>query len=121
MRRFSVICPYIICFASIASFHLALDRDFKDKSTGEKKADFINIIAWRQTGELVSRFFIKGRMAIVEGKLQLPDYTDWDGNKRTIAEMVADSVYFGDSKQSGGSPAAFSSSTAEQYTAGATI
>jgi len=92
---------------AIASFRLAVDRDFKDRETGEKKADFINVVAWRQTGEFVSRFFNKGRMAIVEGRLQLRDYTDRDGNKRTIAEVVADNVYFGDSRKEaeGGFPA----------------
>ncbi len=84
---------------AIASFRLAVDRDFKDRETGEKKADFINVVAWRQTGEFVSRFFNKGRMALVEGRLQIRDYTDRDGNKRTIAEVVADNVYFGDSRK----------------------
>ena len=93
---------------AIASFRLAVDRDFKDRDTGEKKADFINVVAWRQTCEFVSRFFSKGRMAIVEGRLQIRDYTDRDGNKRTIAEVVADNVYFGDSRKEaeGGSYAA---------------
>lgn len=86
---------------AIASFRLAVDRDFKDSTTGEKKADFINVVAWRQTGEFVSRFFSKGRMAIVEGRLQIREYTDKEGNKRTIAEIVADNVYFGDSKKDG--------------------
>jgi single-strand DNA-binding protein len=87
----------------IASFRLAVDRDFKDKETGEKKADFINVVAWRQTGEHVNRFFNKGKMAVVEGRLQIRDYTDRDGNRRTIAEVVADNVYFGDSKKDGDS------------------
>lgn len=84
---------------AVASFRLAVDRDFKSRDTGEKKADFINVVAWRQTGEFVSRFFSKGRMAIVEGRLQIRDYTDRDGNKRTVAEVVADNVYFGDSRR----------------------
>ncbi|MCX7774033.1 MAG: single-stranded DNA-binding protein [Clostridia bacterium] len=88
---------------AIASFRLAVDRDFKDRDTGEKKADFINCVAWRQTGEFVSRSFTKGRMAIVEGRLQIRDYNDRDGNRRTIAEVVADNVYFGDSKKDGDS------------------
>lgn len=83
----------------VASFRIAVDRDFKDKETGEKKADFINIVAWRQTGEFVSRFFTKGRLAVVEGRLQMRDYTDRDGNKRTAAEVMADNVYFGDSRK----------------------
>ncbi len=85
--------------AAVTSFRLAVDRDFKDKETGEKKADFINVVAWRQTGEFVSRYFQKGRMAVVEGRLQIRDYTDKDGNKRTAAEVVADNVYFGDSRK----------------------
>lgn len=99
---------------AIASFRLAVDRDFKDRETGEKKADFINIVAWRQTGEFVSRFFTKGRMAIVDGRLQIRDYTDRDGNRRTIAEVVADNVYFGDSRKdsegNGSSPASYGGS-----------
>lgn len=90
---------------AVASLRLAVDRDFKDKETGEKKADFINVVAWRQTGEFVSRFFTKGRMAIVEGRLQIRDYTDRDGNKRTAAEVVAENVYFGDSRRDGDSVA----------------
>lgn len=83
----------------VASFSLAVDRDFKDKSTGEKATDFIDIVAWRSTAEFVSRYFTKGRMAVVEGRLQIRDYTDRNGNKRTAAEVVADNVYFGDSKR----------------------
>ena len=84
---------------AVASFRLAVDRDFKDRETGERKADFINVVAWRQTGECVSRFLTKGRMAIVSGRLQIRNWTDKDGNKRSSAEVVADNVYFGDSKR----------------------
>ena len=84
---------------AVASFRLAVDRDFKDRETGERKADFINVVAWRQTGEFVSRFLTKGRMAIVEGKLQTRDYTDRDGNRRYATEVIADNVYFGDSRR----------------------
>lgn len=84
---------------AVASFRLAVDRDFKDRDTGERKADFINIVAWRQTAEFVSRFLTKGRLAIVEGKLQTRDYTDRDGNRRYATEVVADNVYFGDSRR----------------------
>lgn len=84
---------------AVASFSLAVDRDFKDRTTGEKSTDFIDIVAWRQTAEFVSRFFTKGRMAVVEGRLQMRDWTDRDGNKRRSAEVVADNVYFGDSKR----------------------
>jgi len=86
---------------AVASFSLAVDRDFKDKSTGERTTDFIDVVAWRQTGEFVSRYFTKGRMAVVEGRLQIRDWTDKEGNKRRTAEVVADQVYFGDSKRDG--------------------
>ena len=85
----------------VASFRLAVDRDFKDKATGERSTDWIDVVAWRQTAEFVSRYFTKGRMAVVEGRLQMRDWTDKDGNKRTTAEVVADNVYFGDSKRDG--------------------
>ena len=84
---------------AVASFSLAVDRDFKDKATGDRTTDFIDVVAWRQTGEFVSRYFTKGRMAVVEGRLQIRDWTDKDGNKRRSAEVVADNVYFGDSKR----------------------
>lgn len=85
----------------VASFSLAVDRDFKDKGTGERVTDWIDVVAWRQTGEFVSRYFTKGRMAVVEGRLQIRDWTDREGNKRRSAEVVADNVYFGDSKKDG--------------------
>ena len=86
---------------AVATFRLAVDRDFKDKQTGERQADFISVVAWRQTGEFVSRYFSKGRMAIVEGKLQSRTY-DKDGVRQYITEVVADNVYFGDSKRDDG-------------------
>ena len=89
---------------AVASFSLAVDRDFKSQS-GEKETDFIDVVAWRNTAEFVSKYFSKGRMAVVEGRLQLRDWTDKDGNKRRTAEIVADSVYFGDSKRDGGDAA----------------
>ena len=85
----------------VASFSLAVDRDFKDKSTGERSTDFIDVVAWRQTAEFVSRYFTKGRMAVVEGRLQIRDWTDKDGNKRRSAEVMAENIYFGDSKRDG--------------------
>ena len=84
----------------VASFTLAVDRGFKDKASGEKVTDWIDVVAWRQTAEFVCRYFAKGRMAVVEGRLQMRDYTDRQGNKRRAAEVVADNVYFGDSKAS---------------------
>ena len=86
---------------AVASFSLAVDRDFKDKATGEKATDFIDVVAWRQTAEFVNRYFTKGRMAVVEGRLQIRDWTDKDGGKRRTAEVVADNVYFGDSRRDG--------------------
>lgn len=83
----------------VASFAIACDRDFKDKQTGEKATDFIDIVAWRQTAEFVSKFFTKGRMAVVEGRLQVREWTDKDGHKRRNAEVIADNVYFGDGKK----------------------
>ena len=84
---------------AVASFTLAVDRDFKAGSGGEKEVDFIDCVAWRQTGEFVSKYFTRGRMAVVSGRLQICSYTDKDGVSRRIAEIVADNVYFGDSKQ----------------------
>lgn len=84
---------------AVTSFSLACDRDFKSRS-GEKETDFIEVVAWKNTAEFVSKYFSKGRMAVVEGRLQIRDWTDKAGNKRTTAEVVADNVYFADSKRS---------------------
>ena len=84
---------------AVASFTLAVDRQFKD-ANGDRQADFIDIVAWRQTGEFAAKYFTKGRMAVVEGRLQIRDWQDRDGNKRRSAEVVADNVYFGDSRSS---------------------
>jgi len=83
---------------TVATLRLAVDRDFKNKQTGERETDFINVVAWRQTAEFVSRFFSKGRMAVVEGRLQIRQFTDKEGNKRSVAEVVAENIYFGDSR-----------------------
>ena len=85
----------------VVSFRLAVDRAFKDQATGARSTDWIDGVAWRSTAEFVSRYFTKGRMAVVEGRLQMRDWTDKEGNKRTSAEVVADNVYFGDSKRDG--------------------
>ena len=87
---------------AVAAFTLAVERDFKDAATGERTADFIDCVAWRQTGEFVSRYFSKGRMAVAEGRLQLRDWVDRDGNKRRSAEVVVEQMYFGDSRSEGG-------------------
>ena len=84
---------------AVAFFSLAVDRDFKSQS-GEKETDFIDVVAWRNTAEFVSKYFAKGRMAVVEGRLQIRDWKDKDGNNRRSAEVVAEHVYFGDSKRS---------------------
>ena len=86
---------------AVASFSLAVDRDFGKNENGEKETDFIDCVAWRQTGEFVGKYFTKGRMAVVSGRLQIRGWTDKDGNKRRTAEVVADNVYFGDSKREG--------------------
>jgi len=84
---------------AVASFRVAVDRDFAPKDGGERKADFIDCVAWRQTGEFISKYFTKGRMIVVDGRLEMRDWTDKDGNKRTSAEIVVANAYFGDSKR----------------------
>ena len=86
---------------AVASFTLAVDRDFGGKDGGEKQTDFIDCTAWRHTAEFVSKYFTKGRMAVVSGRLQIDNYTDNDGNKRRSAKVIADNIYFGDSKKDG--------------------
>lgn len=83
--------------ASVTNFTLAVERDFKNKETGERETDFIDCTAWRGTADFVTRYFTKGSMAVVSGRLQFREYTDKDGNKRRAAEVVAENVYFGES------------------------
>ena len=85
----------------VASFSLAVDRDFKEQD-GSRATDFIDCVAWRSSAEFVDKYFSKGRMAVVEGRLQIRDWTDKDGNKRRSAEVVADNLYFGDSRRDNG-------------------
>ena len=85
---------------AVASFTVAVDRDFSGRDGGEKETDFIDCVAWRQTGEFVSKYFTKGSMIVVSGRLQIRSWTDKDGNKRRTAEVVADNVYFGESRRS---------------------
>ena len=101
---------------AVASFTLAVDRDFTSKDN-EKETDFIDCVAWRSTGEFVSKYFTKGRMACVSGRLQLRDWTDKDGNKRRQAEVVADNVYFADSKNATGNDGMDTTKPATAYTA----
>ena len=84
----------------VASFSLAVDRDFAPRDGGERQTDFIDIVAWRNTAEFVSKYFSKGSMAVVSGRLQIRDWQDNNGNKRRSAEVVADNVYFGESNKS---------------------
>ena len=84
---------------AVASFTVAVDRDFGGRDGGERETDFIDCVAWRNTGEFVSKYFTKGSMAVVSGRLQIRSWTDKDGNKRRTAEVVADNVYFGESKR----------------------
>lgn len=84
---------------AVASFSLAVERDFSSRDGSERQTDFIDVVAWRQTGEFVSKYFTKGQMACVSGRLQIRDWQDKDGNKRRSAEVVAENVYFADSKR----------------------
>ena len=84
---------------AVTTFRIAVDRDFAPKDGGERKADFITCVAWRQTGEFISKYFAKGRMIVVDGRLEMRDWTDRDGNKRTTAEVIVDNAYFGDSRR----------------------
>lgn len=81
---------------AVASFALAVDRDFK--SGGEKETDWFDVVAWRNTAEFIQKYFAKGRMIVVSGRLQARSWTDKEGNKRKTVEIVADNAYFGDSK-----------------------
>ena len=93
----------------VVSFTVAVDRDFGGRDGGDKQTDFIDCVAWRHTAEFVSKYFAKGSMAVVSGRLQIRDWTDRDGNKRRSAEIVADNVYFGESKRrdEGSAPAGY--------------
>ena len=97
----------------VASFTLAVDRDYQQGGS-ERQTDFIECVAWRQTAEFVSKYFAKGSMAVVSGRLQIRDWTDREGNKRRSAEVVADNIYFGESKRRDGEPLADVSTTSFQ-------
>ena len=106
---------------AVASFTVAVDRDFADKQTGEKETDFIDCVAWRQTGEFVSKFFTKGKLIVVSGRLQIRNWTDNEGAKRRSAEIVAENCYFAESKkdssggQQGGYNNGFNAPTQQSY------
>lgn len=91
---------------SVTSFSIAVDRNFADKSTGNRGTDFINLVAWRQTADFICKYFAKGRMIAVEGAIQTRNYEDKQGNKRTAFEVVVDQAYFADSKSASDRPAA---------------
>ena len=96
---------------AVASFTVAVDRDFGGRDGGEKETDFIDCVAWRQTGEFVSKYFTKGSMIVVSGRLQIRNWNDKEGNKRRTAEVVADNVYFGESRRSADSNASYGGNT----------
>ena len=102
---------------AVASFRIAVDRDFGPKDGGERKADFIDCVAWRQTGEFISKYFTKGRMIVVDGRLEMRDWTDKEGNKRISAEVIVDNAYFGDSKRDGDSGASYGGNAYGGYSA----
>ena len=103
----------------VTSFTLAVDRRFKSKDSGERKADFINVVAWDKTADFVSKYFMKGKMAAVTGRLEVREWTDKDNNKRWSTEVIADNVYFtGDSRGDG--PQTNISNPKEDYGAGYT-
>lgn len=83
----------------VASFSIACERDFSDRGSGERQTDFIDIVAWRSTAEFVSKYFAKGQLIAISGRLQFRDWTDKNGNRRRSAEVVADSAYFADGKR----------------------
>ena len=99
----------------VASFTLAVDRDFGSRDGGEKQTDFIDCVAWRQTAEFVSKYFTKGSMAVVSGRLQIRDWTDRDGGKRRSAEAVVDNMYFGESRRRDGDSGDSRSSSYSSY------
>ncbi len=96
---------------AVASFRVAVDRDYQSKDGGERKTDFIDCVAWRQTGEFISKYFTKGRMIVVDGRLEMRDWTDKEGNKRTSAEIIVNNAYFGDSKRDGDSGSTYGASS----------
>ena len=101
---------------AVASFSLAVDRDFgSSANNGEKETDFIDIVAWRNTAEFVSKYFTKGRMAVVSGRLQIRNWTDKEGNRRRSAEVVVDNMYFGESRRRDGDSGDSRSSSYSSY------
>ncbi len=100
---------------AVASFRIAVDRDYAPKDGGERKADFIDCVAWRQTGEFISKYFTKGRMIVVDGRLEMREWTDKEGNKRITAEINVSNAYFGDSKRDSDSGSSYSGNSYGSY------
>ena len=100
---------------AVTSFTLAVDRDFAPKDGGDRECDFIDCVAWRQTGEFASKYFSKGRMAIVSGRLQIRNWVDKEGGKRRSAEVVVDNMYFGDSKRDADSNSSYSAPKSNNF------
>ena len=99
----------------VAAFSVAVDRDYPNKDTNEKETDFIDCVAWRQKGEFISKYFAKGSMIVVSGRLQIRNWEDKDGNKRKTAEIVVDNAYFGESKKTGGETSAAPDYSGDNY------
>lgn len=91
----------------VASFTLAVDRNYYTKDRSERKTDFIDVVAWRGLGEFVSKYFVKGQMCAVNGRLEIREWQDKDGNKRRNAEVMADNIYFTGSKKESGGPGGY--------------
>ena len=102
---------------AVASFSIAVDRDYSGRDGGERKTDFIDCVAWRQTGEFISKYFTKGRMIVLDGRLEMRDWTDKEGNKRRTAEVIVANAYFGDSKRDGEGASPSTGSSFTGYTA----
>ncbi len=102
---------------AVTSFTLAVDRDFGGRDGGERETDFIDCVAWRNTGEFVHKYFLKGSMAVVSGRLQIRSWTDKEGNKRRTAEVVADNVYFGEAKRNADAGNSYPAAPAAGYSA----
>ena len=102
---------------SVTSFTVAVDRDFSQD--GQKETDFLDVVAWRNTAEFAAKYFTKGRMAIVSGRLQIRNWEDKDGNKRRTAEILAENIYFGDSKKEDGGGSASMQGSTQTFMGGA--
>ena len=101
---------------SVTSFTVAVDRDFSQD--GQKETDFLDVVAWRNTAEFAAKYFVKGRMAVISGRLQIRNWEDKDGNKRRTAEILAENIYFGDSKKEDDSGSASTQGSTQTFMGG---